>query len=57
MGRIRHSQTATTPTPIKKHANAVRDEVTKFKKVRAIKEVFYPKWLTNTVVVKKKSGK
>ena len=23
----------------------------------AIKEVFYPEWLTNTVVVKKKSGK
>jgi len=40
--------------PSKKHANAVRDEVTKFKKVRAIKEVFYPEWLTNTVVVKKK---
>ena len=29
----------------------------KLKGVRAIKEVFYPKWLANTVVVKKKSGK
>ena len=43
--------------PSKEHANAVRDEVTKLKKVGAIKEVFYPEWLANTVVVKKKSGK
>jgi len=41
----------------KEYANAVRDEVTKLKKVMAIKEVFYPEWLANTVVVKKKSGK
>ena len=41
----------------KEHANAVRDEVTKLKKEGAIKEVFYPEWLANTVVVKKKSGK
>ena len=41
----------------KTHANVVRDEVAKLKKVGAIKEVFYPKWLANTVVVKKKSGK
>ena len=27
------------------------------KKAGAIKEVFYPEWLANTVVVKKKSGK
>ena len=26
----------------------------KLKQVRAIKEVFYPEWLANTVVVKKK---
>ena len=43
--------------PSKEHANAVRDEVTKLKKAGAIKEVFYPKWLANTVVVKKKSRK
>ena len=43
--------------PSKEHANSVRDEVTKLKKVGAIKELFYPKWLANTVVVKKKSGK
>jgi len=29
----------------------------KLKKAGAIKEVFYPEWLANTVVVKKKSGK
>ena len=31
--------------------------MTKLKQVGAIKEVFYPEWLANTVVVKKKSGK
>ena len=35
----------------------MRKEVTKFKQAGAIKEVFYPEWLANTVVVKKKSGK
>ena len=29
----------------------------KFKQAGAIKEVFYPEWLANTVVVKKKNGK
>ena len=29
----------------------------KFKQAGAIKEVFYPEWLENTVVVKKKNGK
>ena len=29
----------------------------KLKQARAIKEVFYHEWLTNTVVVKKKNGK
>ena len=43
--------------PSKEHAEAVRQEVTKLKQVGAIKEVFYPEWLANTVVVKKKSGK
>ena len=43
--------------PSKEHANAVRDEVRKLKQAEAIKEVFYPEWLANTVVVKKKSGK
>ncbi|MDM1359827.1 RNA-directed DNA polymerase, partial [Myroides marinus] len=43
--------------PSKEHADAVRDEVAKLKEAGAIKEVFYPEWLANTVVVKKKSGK
>ena len=43
--------------PSKEHANVVKEEVMKLKKAGAIKEVFYPEWLTNTVVVKKKSGK
>ena len=29
----------------------------KLKQARAIKEVFYPEWLANTIVVKKKIGK
>ena len=41
----------------KDHYEAVKDEVTKLKQARVIKEVFYPEWLANTVVVKKKSGK
>ena len=43
--------------PSKEHANTIRDKVRKFKQAGAIKEVFYPEWLANTVVVKKKSGK
>ena len=41
----------------KDHSDAIRHEVMKFKQAGAIKEVFYLKWLTDTVVVKKKSGK
>ena len=41
----------------KDHYEAVKDEVTKLKRARAIKEVFYPEWLANTMVVKKKNGK
>ena len=29
----------------------------KFKQTGAIKKVFYPEWLANTVVVRKKNGK
>ena len=43
--------------PSKEHADAVRDEVRKLKHAKAIKEEFYLKWLVNTVIVKKKSGK
>ena len=35
----------------------MKEEVNKLKKTGAIKEVFYSKWLANTVVVKKKTSK
>ena len=41
----------------KEHVDAVKEEVDKLKQAGAIKEVFYPDWLANTVVVKKKNGK
>ena len=41
----------------REHSDAVKDKMTKLKQARAIKEVFYPEWLINTVVVKKKNGK
>ena len=41
----------------KKHSDAVKEEVNKLKQAGAIKEVFYPEWLANTVVVKKKNEK
>ena len=43
--------------PSREHASAVKDEVAKLKRAGAIKEVFYPEWLANTVVVRKKTGK
>ena len=43
--------------PSKEHVEAVKNEVTKLKQAGAIKEVFYPQWLANTIVVKKKTGK
>ena len=39
------------------HTKVVKEEVDRLKEAGAIKEVFYPKWLANTVVVKKKNGK
>ena len=36
---------------------AMKQEVGKLKRSGAIREVFFPKWLANTVVVKKKNGK
>ena len=41
----------------REHVEAVKSEVTKLKQAGAIKKVFYPQWLANTVVVKKKTGK
>ena len=43
--------------PSREHADAISEEVMKVKRAGAIKEVFYPEWLANTVVVKKKNGK
>ena len=43
--------------PSKEQVDAVKNEVTKLKQAGVIKEVFYPQWLANTVVVKKKTGK
>ena len=39
------------------HSNGMKYEVTKLKQARAIKEVFYPEWLANTVIMKKNNGK
>nr|XP_023920606.1 uncharacterized protein LOC112032105 [Quercus suber] len=41
----------------KDYFDTVRDKVMKLKQAGAIKEVFYPEWLANTVVAKKKSDK
>ena len=41
----------------KEHVEAPKQEVKQLKEVGAIKEVFFLKWLANTVVVKKKNGK
>ena len=41
----------------KEHSDDVKGEVNKLKQAGAIKEVFYSKWLANTVLVNKKSGK
>nr|XP_023913903.1 uncharacterized protein LOC112025464 [Quercus suber] len=39
------------------YAKVVRAEVSKLKQAGAIKEIFYPEWLANTVIVKKKNRK
>ena len=41
----------------REHSDVVKEVVLKLKRIGAIKEVFYPEWLANTVVVKKKNGK
>lgn len=37
---------------VKPHIEAVKEKVEKLKKAWAIKEVSFPKWLSNTIVVK-----
>ena len=39
------------------HVDAVNLEVQRLKEAEVIREVFFPEWLTNTVVVKKKNDK
>ena len=41
----------------KEHVDAVKLEVQRLKEAGVIREIFFPKWLANTVVVKKKNGK
>ena len=43
--------------PSNEYVEAIKREMIKLKQAEAIKEVFYPQWLANTVVVKKKIGK
>ena len=43
--------------PSREHVDAIRGEVMKLKHAETIKEVFYPEWLANTIVVKKKKWK
>ncbi|XP_058208180.1 uncharacterized protein LOC131321193 [Rhododendron vialii] len=39
------------------HIDAIIKEVDRLLEAKAIREVYYPEWLSNTVVVKKKNGK
>ena len=41
----------------KEHVDAVKLEVQRLKEAGVIREIFFSKWLANTVVVKKKNGK
>ena len=41
----------------KPHMEAMKEEVEKLKQAGVIKEVFFPNWLANTMIVKKKNGK
>ena len=41
----------------KEHVEAVRLEVQRLKEVGVIREIFFPEWLANNVIVKKKNGK
>ena len=42
---------------MKPYVEVVNKEVEKLKQARVIKEMFFPEWLANTMVVKKKNGK
>ena len=40
----------------KEHVETIKLEVKRLREAGAIREIFFPKWLANTVVVKKKNG-
>ena len=42
---------------LKEHVDAVNFEVQRLKEAGVIREIFFSKWLANTMVVKKKNGK
>ena len=50
---VRHKKRAFAP----ERDNAVKEEVQKLTTVQFIREVYYPDWLTNVVMVKKTNGK
>ena len=41
----------------KEHVKAVKSKDHRLKEAGAIKEIYFPEWLANTVVVKKKNSK
>ena len=41
----------------KEHVEVVRSKVRRLRDAKAIREAFFPEWLANTVVVKKKNSK
>lgn len=41
----------------KEHVEVVKQEVKRLKEARAIKEILFPEWPTNTMVVKKNNSK
>jgi len=41
----------------KEHVEAVKLEIKRLMEVGAIRKIFFPEWLANTVVVRKKNGK
>ena len=41
----------------KEHVDAVKLEVQRLKEAGVLRKIFFPEWLANTVVVKKKNGK
>ena len=42
---------------VREHIEAIKSEVQKLKEAGVIIEIYFPKWLANTVVVRKNNGK